>query len=305
MEKILQYHITENEKNFTVGQVLKKRLGLTAKEISRAKFREDGILVDGVRRRVDWRVKAGERLEVRLEKTEEAHAGLEPEEGTLAICYEDEDVIVVDKPSGILVHPAGVHYADTLANRLEAYFRKKGETVTIRPIGRLDKDTAGLVLFAKNRTAAARLSRQKETGDFQKLYLAWVEGIPDPPVGSIDVPIRKVSDSPLVMCAGMGGKAARTHYQVVERLGQTSLVQARIETGRSHQIRVHMAWLGHPLVGDPLYNPKETPPGQGTGHAALCAWRLWFLQPFTGKPVFLESAGISDFRSQIQTFRRH
>ncbi|MDY3919555.1 MAG: RluA family pseudouridine synthase [Candidatus Limivivens sp.] len=308
MEKVLRYQITEMEKDCTVGQILKKQLGLSKKEISRAKFREDGILLDGVRRRVADPVRPGALLEIRLESEDQSSRKLVPEEGVLTVCYEDEDVIVVDKPGGILVHPAGAHFSDTLANRLEDYFQKKGEPAVIRPIGRLDKDTAGLVLFAKNRAAAARLSAQRERGELKKTYLALVQGVPEPLEGWIRAPIGKASDSPLRMEIREDGRPARTYYRVLEILDGASLVQAQIQTGRTHQIRVHMAWIGHPLLGDPLYQPdfkQKKAPGEEPSDMALWAWRLTFLQPFSGRRVSLESAEISGVRNQIQTFRKH
>lgn len=297
MKKRLEYLTEKEDAGCTVGRLLKEKLRLKQREISRAKFSKNGILIDGIPVRVDYQVREGERLQVELSEHAESKE-IAAVAGSVSILYEDDDVLAVDKPRGILVHPAGGHYYDTLSNQLAAYFENKGEQMTARPVGRLDKDTAGIVLFAKNRAAAARLFDQKERGECKKIYLAWVEGIPEPRKGTITAPIRKIGDSPLRMEAGNGGMDAVTHYCVLKAAEEKSLIQAEIETGRTHQIRVHMAWLGHPLVGDPLYNPKaEKTPGREETYASLYAWRLEFRQPFTGEALCLTSEEIPDFRN--------
>lgn len=296
----MRYVTGQADEGRLLGDVLREKMGLTRREIGRAKFAGGGIHLDGVQRRVDYRVREGEHIEVRL--TDREGGSLIPAAGPLSVVYEDTDCIVVDKPRGLLVHPAGVHYTDTLANRLAAYFLEKREPASVCTVGRLDKDTAGLMLFGKNRAAAARLAAQKENGLCKKTYLAWVEGVPSPAAGSITAPIRKIADSPLIMEAGNGGKPAVTHYEVLRAQGDKSLIRAEIETGRTHQIRVHMACIGHPLLDDPIYNPavregQEKAPGERPHYAALCAWRLTFRQPFSGEAVTVTSGETPDFHS--------
>ena len=173
MKRILTYRIEENT---DVEDFLRRRLGFSKKQISALKFRENGIRVNGSRRRVTEKLQPGDLLEILVEEEGKSSSQLIPAEGMVSVLYEDEDLMVVDKPAGILVHPSGGHYQDTLANQLMGYFQKRGETPVLRSIGRLDKDTSGAVLFAKTKLSAARLSKEREQGRYEKEYLALVEG---------------------------------------------------------------------------------------------------------------------------------
>lgn len=287
MEKRICHCVTKQEEGSTVGSLL-RRLGLTGREISAAKFREEGICLDGKQVRTSGTVKRGQKLTVRLETDKEESGQLIPVRGKLQVLYEDEDLILVNKPSGMVVHPEGGHYRDTMANLLTGYFQEKGEHVRIRAVGRLDQDTSGVMVFAKNRTAAGRLAVQKETGDFRKEYLALVYGSLEKSVGTIDTPIGEGEG--IRMKSASDGKRAVTHYEVIKR-GKNDTIRVRIDTGRTHQIRVHMAGIGHPLLGDPLYgNGKEKP-----GRAALHAFRVSLLQPFTGERICVEAPVPEDF----------
>ena len=175
MEKILTRTVEAGKDGSRAGSLLKSAFGLSRREISRLKFQENGILADGVRIRVDTVLRAGQVLSVCL-REKDTYCRLEETEGTLAVAYEDGDVLVADKPAGMPVHPCGVHERDSLANLVAAHYRDAGEESAVRPVGRLDIDTAGLVVFAKSRAAAARLFEQRREGVFRKTYLAWVEG---------------------------------------------------------------------------------------------------------------------------------
>ena len=172
----------------TLYHFLREGMGLAKKEISRAKFLEDGICVDGERQKVTAQVRKGQQVTVQTEKPDAVSGHLKASNAPLEILYEDMDVVVVNKPSGIPVHPSGrqTFEADTLANRLVHYLREKGEEGVIRIIGRLDKDTSGVVLAAKNRTTAARLEQQRERGRLHKTYLALTDGIPEPEQGTVE-----------------------------------------------------------------------------------------------------------------------
>lgn len=269
------------------------------------------------------------------------------------VLYEDGDMILVWKDAGQVIHPAHGHHADTLSNLLHACFEVKKEKVVIRSIGRLDRDTSGIVVFAKNKTAAGRLWRQKEQGIFWKEYLAlceghfpeagakqtqgcvlsgrgqWISGLPgcgqqksglsgvvlpgcgqwnpalpgddlDLPGGSlpglnwqvIDAPIAPASGELMKMCICPEGKPAVTYYQVAEQYENCALLRVRIATGRTHQIRVHMAYLGHPLVGDVLYG-NESECGSGL---QLCAWKVRLLQPFTGEEITVQKEPVTAYQ---------
>lgn len=196
--KQLTLTVDESMEGQTLDQVLKAGLGLTRKQISQAKFRSGGIIMDGAQVRTTYVCRTGQELRVCVEEDREDTGRVMP--GVLDILYEDEDVIVLDKPGGIPCHPGRGHYEDSLGSRLAAYFTEKGEQTLVRPIGRLDRDTSGIMVYAKNQIAAARLSLQKQDGSFQKEYLAFVEGYFHTKTGQIKKPIRKMPEEKLKMC---------------------------------------------------------------------------------------------------------
>lgn len=294
MEKRVDAVVQVEDEGIRLEQFLRGRMGVTKNEVRRAKFLEEGICVNGERRKVNVLLKAGDLVEVVLEMGGRGSEGVRAFSGEVSVLYEDSDVIVADKPSGLSVHPAGRQDVDTLANRLAAYLRGKGEESVIRILGRLDKDTSGVVLAVKNRGAAVRLERQREDGQLLKSYLAFVEGVPEPGEGRIDKPLGTRAGDRRRMCVDPEGKRAVTHYALMgeDFRNNFALVRLWLETGRMHQIRVHMASIGHPLLGDPLYGNGAVP---GMGRAALHAWRLRFLQPFTGEEVLVEAPVPADF----------
>ena len=210
----------------------------------------------------------------------------------LEILYEDQDILAVNKPAGLVTHPAGSHYSDSLSNQVAAYFRSKDEPTKVRSIGRLDKETSGILLFARNQTAAARLQKQRENGISEKTYLAAVSGSmledTDGTFHAITTPLAPDPDNRLKMVISPGSslpgsKPAVTLYSVLKSTApgsriSASLVMLRLKTGRTHQIRVHMASLGHPLLGDSLYHLSDTT--NLFSRAALHAWKLKFHPPF-------------------------
>lgn len=210
----------------------------------------------------------------------------------LEILYEDQDILAVNKPAGLVTHPSGSHYSDSLSNQVAAYFRSKDEPTKVRSIGRLDKETSGILLFARNQTAAARLQKQRENGISEKTYLAAVSGSmledTDGTFHAITTPLAPDPDNRLKMVISPGSslpgsKPAVTLYSVLKSTApgsriSASLVMLRLKTGRTHQIRVHMASLGHPLLGDSLYHLLDTT--NLFSRAALHAWKLKFHPPF-------------------------
>ena len=219
----------------------------------------------------------------------------------LEILYEDQDILAVNKPAGLVTHPSGSHYSDSLSNQVAAYFRSKDEPTKVRSIGRLDKETSGILLFARNQTAAARLQKQRENGISEKTYLAAVSGSmledTDGTFHAITTPLAPDPDNRLKMVISPGSslpgsKPAVTLYSVLKSTApgsriSASLVMLRLKTGRTHQIRVHMASLGHPLLGDSLYHLSDTT--NLFSRAALHAWKLKFHPPF---PAGETSSGI-------------
>ena len=287
--RILEYQAIEQDDGVRLELILKRRLGLSVRQIRQLKFLSDGITVNGQKQRIVYSVHSGDRIRVTFSEQNRNVQELPFLEKPLHILYEDEDLLVVDKKAGEVCHPAHGHYQDTLANQAAAYLAGCGsEKAPIRCIGRLDKDTSGTLLFAKNRLAAERLARQKEEGVFRKEYLALVNGIF--PVsnrsGEICLPLAPLPGSLMKMQVSGNGKRALTRYEVLCSDRHCSLVLCRIETGRTHQIRVHMAAIGHPLVGDPLYGNDTHVSSTRT---ALHAWRLYLKQPVTGEELMIES----------------
>ncbi|MFQ7290550.1 MAG: RluA family pseudouridine synthase [Lacrimispora saccharolytica] len=287
--RTLEYQAIEQDDGVRLELILKRRLGLSVRQIRQLKFLSDGITVNGQKQRIVYSVHSGDRIRVTFSEQNRNVQELPFLEKPLHILYEDEDLLVVDKKAGEVCHPAHGHYQDTLANQAAAYLAGCGsEKAPIRCIGRLDKDTSGTLLFAKNRLAAERLARQKEEGVFRKEYLALVNGIF--PVsnrsGEICLPLAPLPGSLMKMQVSGNGKRALTRYEVLCSDRHCSLVLCRIETGRTHQIRVHMAAIGHPLVGDPLYGNDTHVSSTRT---ALHAWRLYLKQPVTGEELMIES----------------
>ncbi len=304
MERYLEIRITESGK---VGEVLRAEAGLTKRQISQAKFRPGGILKNGKQCRVTEIAVPGDRLQVCLEakgidskqlvcpdtssfiergkkqlldfERQELEDGLKPQK--LQILYEDQDLLVVNKPAGMVTHPSGSHYQDSISNLLAAYFREKNETTRIRSIGRLDKETSGILLFARNQVAAARLQKQREEGKLQKKYLALAEGDLSEANDSvfwkeIAIPLAPDPENPMKMTISPdgllpGSRNAVTYYKNIKSFGNVTLVELQLETGRTHQIRVHMSGIGHPLLGDTMYNPRVCLKNHSHNlHAPLC-----------------------------------
>jgi len=213
---------------------------------------------------------------------------LEAEAIPLRVVYQDEDVIVVDKPAGLTVHPAAGHPHGTLVNALLALYPDLANIKgTLRPgiVHRLDKDTSGLLVVAKNERAQANLARQMKNREVHKVYLALVQGRVEPPEGIIDAPIGRHPRHRQRMAVLEGGRSALTRYRVREQVGDYSLVEVEPLTGRTHQIRVHFASIRHPVVGDAIYG-KRSPL---VGRQFLHAWRLGFRLPASGRYQEFES----------------
>ena len=307
MEKKIEFSVTEAESGKTIRQILKTKIGLTSREIRQIKFRENGVRKNGIPARCTEQVVTGDILILTLESpkdegmksrssdclsdselSSDERSKWIPNPGSLDVLYEDEDILIVNKPSGMPSHPSPGHYADTLANRVAWYLTEHGQEPDIHMAGRLDKDTSGVMVFAKNSPAAARLAKQREDGRLKKEYLAWVKGSPEPKEGTIDAPIGPVNGELNRMEVRSDGTCSVTHYQVVGEKEGYSLLHITLEQGRTHQIRVHMSSVGHPLAGDPIYG-QEGFPNLYFQRLALHAWRLTLEQPFRGEPITVEA----------------
>ena len=206
---------------------------------------------------------------------EEDNSNIVPTKMDLNIIFEDDWLLVVNKPAGIAIHPSVLHYSDSLCNGIRFYFDKIGLKKKIRPVNRLDLNTSGLVVFAKCEYIQECLINQMKKNQFKKEYLAVCDGIFDEKSGTINLPIARKENSIIERCISENGQTAITHYEVLKEFDNYSLVKCSLETGRTHQIRVHMSAIGHPLLGDSLYGSIS----DLINRQALHCFNLQFIHP--------------------------
>ena len=261
-------HIARSEGKLL--RFLRRDLQLSSGLVSRLKFR-DAFLVNGEPVHTDFFVRPGDEIRVILDEPAPDYPA---EPGPLDILYEDEAMIALDKPPGLIMHPTFNRTTGTLANRLLAHYRQAGQACAVHPVSRLDRDTFGVVLLAKNAHVHTLLTGAPK----EKIYEALVAGMPEPLCGKIDAPIARRSPTSLLRCVREDGKPAVTEYETLAP-GEISLVRLRPLTGRTHQLRVHMAYIGCPILGDPQY-------GRAAGVTQqLCARSLRLTHPLTGAPL--------------------
>jgi len=264
--------------------VILRRHGLSTSAIRRSKRRPHGLLVDGEDIYTSYLVHAGQIVAILAD--DKAPSDIVPNEGPVNICYEDEDLLVVDKPAGLAVHPCAGSWDDSLGARLVHYYHQIGLAADFHPVHRLDKGTSGLMVVSKHPAAQHILTQALHSGDFLREYLAVCEGCPSPLSGTVDAPLGRTDTSYIRQEVRADGKSARTHYEVVQQGARFSLLRLVLDTGRTHQIRVHMAYLGHPLAGDFLYGTEDP---DLIPRPALHSARLELTQPFSGRRLLFES----------------
>ena len=251
----MRYTVTQAEDGKTVKEILLGSIGLSVAFLKHLKFMENGIMLDGEKVTVRRVVHAGDILCLATEN-EKLGSRLTPTELPLDIVYEDEDLVVPSKSADMPTHPSHNHHGDTLADALAYYYKDAPEPFVFRPINRLDRNTSGLTLIAKNRISAARLAASMRDGKIKKQYVAILDGILPDGRGSIETYLRRTGESIIVreVCdENDGGDYALTHYEVIARSERYTLVLASPETGRTHQLRVHFASLGCAILGDDMY----------------------------------------------------
>ncbi|WP_241674933.1 RluA family pseudouridine synthase [Paenibacillus luteus] len=252
--------VSEAEDGKTVRTVLERQLGISRKLLSQVKLTEHGLTVNGVRAYTTAPVAMGDRIELRMER--EISEDILPQPIPFEIVFEDEDLLIVNKPAGMIVHPTHGHYTGTLANGVVYHWQQKGERVRFRPVHRLDEETSGLVAIAKTSYVHQQLSEQMQANGFLKLYRAYVYGKPVPAQGTVNEPIDRNPDQPHIRIVTPEGYPSVTHYEVISGFqstigGRAAAVRLKLETGRTHQIRVHMKHIGCPLIGDKMYGPED------------------------------------------------
>ena len=284
MPRKISYLITEEENNIKIGIVLKYKKGFSERLIRSLKTTEEGITLNGVHARTIDLVHTGDTLAVSIP---EGDSEIEPVKTELDVIYEDDDIIVINKNPFMAMHPSHNHQGDTLANSVAAHLAEKGKTSVFRAVGRLDKGTSGLVVCAINPLAAGKLS-----GKVKKEYIAVVKGHPDNE-GTVNVPIYRPDPMKTLRACSyeLGEEEAITHWQVIERRKESSVIKLNLETGRTHQIRVHMSYIGHPLAGDKYYGDFMPE----FGHQLLHCHKIWLTHPVTGEEMTFDAPMPQEF----------
>ena len=276
---ILKYIVEKKDEDKTVNQVLNENFGLSNRLFSRL-INSKRIFVNNLNIDTRKKVNINDKIEIDFNYDED-NSNIVAKQMDLDIVFEDEAMLIINKPRGIAVHPSIKHYEDSISSGVKYYFCLKGINKKIRPVNRLDLNTSGLIIFAKNEYIQECLIKQMKDKIFRKEYLAIATGIFDKKSGIIDAPIARKEGSIIERCIDENGQIAKTKYEVIKEIGNNSIVRCELLTGRTHQIRVHMAYIGHPLLGDTLYGEKsDLIDGQ-----ALHCYKLTFLHPITHERV--------------------
>lgn len=280
MERIFEYQITAAEEGRKIGDFLREK-GYSRHLLRQLKETEDGLLRNAQPTFTTVALKAGDRIQVRLLEKAEGSEAIMPAPLPFEIVYEDEDLLVVNKPADMPIHPSFQNHGNTLADALTWHYQQHGEDFVYRCINRLDRDTTGLLIVAKHLLSASILSDMVGKREIHREYLAIVKGIP-PENGTISAPIGRKKGSAILREVNFEtGEPAVTHFARLEIRNGLSLVSLKLETGRTHQIRVHMSYIGCPLIGDYLYYPECS----RISRQALHSHHLSFLHPITGKAL--------------------
>lgn len=290
MERIFHYTIQKPLEDLSIRTYLYS-LGYSRSLLLHLKRTPRGILCNGEAALLNRRLSDGDSLEIRLKETASSENIL-PTPMDLHILHEDEDILVLDKPADTPIHPSMGNHTNTLANGVVSYFQEKDESFVYRCINRLDRDTTGALILAKHAYSAALLGDAIQKHQIHRTYLALVQGI-CPEKGCIDAPIARKNDSVIERTVDeQQGVPALTYYERLACRDGISLVQLRLETGRTHQIRVHMKHLGFPLLGDYLYNPDY----RRISRVSLHSFQLDFFHPITGEKLRIFAPVPDDFR---------
>lgn len=271
-----------------LSSFLKEEMGMSAGLMNRLKW-QDKLFVNGIARHTDHIVQPGDVILVPLNEPKPEYPA---EDGPLTVLYEDDHILAVDKPAGMLIHPSRSAMTGTLANRVIGYYQKTGQACAFHPITRLDRDTFGIVLLAKNAHVHALLNELHSKGQLRKTYHALTFGGPEADAGIIDASIARKPLPSLLREVSPEGKPSVTEYKVLQRKEDCCLLELRPVTGRTHQLRVHCAYMGFPILGDPQYGSEASQAfsrNLGLTAQMLCACRLEFAHPVSAEPVCLSS----------------
>lgn len=291
MDRIIEYTLSEAYRDRKLYEFLREN-GYSRQNITDLKYTDSGVFVGGERIKMDYRLVPGQTIAVHIRENRNSPK-IPPVELPFDVVYEDEDVVVVNKPAGMPIHPSLNNYENTLGNAAAFYYNSQGLEFVFRCINRLDRDTTGLTIIAKNMVSANMLSKDHKLGNISKEYIAIVSGEMTESEGTIDLPIGRCNDSSIKRCVDhIGGDSAITHFKVEKKGNGLSVVRLWLETGRTHQIRVHMSAMGYPLIGDFLYNSQNT----HMSRQALHVEKMSFVSPIMGNKVVLNAPIPTDMK---------
>ena len=286
---ILEYIVNENDNYINLKDLLKNYFQISDRLLIKLKHAQK-LFINSTKASVDMSLNVGDVISVHIDFAED-NSNIVPTKMSLDIVYEDQSFLILNKSAGVPVHPSMDHFEDSLSNGVRYYFDEIGLQKKIRPVNRLDKDTSGLVVFAKNEYIQECLVKQMKINQFVKEYVAICEGFFTENKGTINAPIARKENSIIERCISENGDNAITHYEVIKILDNYSIVRCILETGRTHQIRVHMAHIGHPLLGDTLYGTSSPL----ISRQALHAYKISFVHPVTREKLELTAEIPVDF----------
>lgn len=294
-----KYYVTPQDSGRTVKSILKTNFELSKNLIQKLKYRKK-ILCNEIPVYIDHIVKPGDVVEAYVDFKEKSST-IMPQKMDLAIIYEDDHLIALDKSAGIIVHPTSPKLHNTIANGLVYYFQEKDLGIKIRPVSRLDRDTTGVIVFAKNQFVQDKLIKQMDANQYHKEYIGIVHGYPVELSGTINLPIARSEGSTILREVSELGAPSITHYKTMEHLNDAAMMNFILETGRTHQIRVHCQAIGHPLIGDPLYSAITD---TLISRQALHAHYVKFTHPVTDKIVEISSPLPNDMNELLTMLRK-
>ena len=289
----LKYIVNNLTKYKNIKQVLKEEFLFSDRLVSKLKNSKQ-IYLNNINTYINQKISIGDTICIDLD-FEETSDNIVPIKINLNILYEDDGLLIVNKPPFIPVHPSMDHYEDSLSNGIKYYFNSIALKRKIRPVNRLDKNTSGIVIFAKNEYIQECLIKQMKSGTFKKEYLALVNGIIDKQTQVIDAPIARKENSIIERCVSKDGDTAITEVKLLKIFDNYSLVKCNLKTGRTHQIRVHLMHIGHPILGDNLYGKKS----ELIDRQALHAYKISFIHPITKRILKIETNLPEDIRKLI------
>ncbi len=289
-------NIDIKQNNIRIDQYLSEELEISRSKVQKL-IKEGKVLINGKSIKANYLLKEEDKLFINADM--DYDITIEPENIFLDIVYEDEYLLIINKKSGMVVHPAPGHYHETLVNAL-LFYLNQGCSTNLRPgiVHRLDKDTSGVMVVAKDEKVHELLSDMIKNKQVERKYLALVDGVIFHDSGTIDVPIgRDVNNRQKMMATDVNSKSAVTHFKVVKRYSENTLIECLLDTGRTHQIRVHMSYIGYPITNDPLYNKKNaTDFGQ-----MLHSKSIKFTHPITQQEIYYESSVPEEFMEKLKT----